>query len=96
VHVELVLDLLDDEQSRWALNILQRLIGTSLRMGATLSKLWASLRSALSGSAPAGNHTQQQNTTAAAKDIESGTYTPAKTISATMPEVKKYEITEVR
>jgi|TARA_R110002003_G_scaffold242_2_gene17260 hypothetical protein len=67
-------------------------------MGATLSKLWASLRSALSGSAPAGKssqHHQNANTNTTAKDIESGTNSPARTTDAAMPEVKKYEITEV-
>jgi hypothetical protein len=63
-------------------------------MGATLSKLWAAIRGALNGSAPA-NNLQNANTTG--KDVESGTQSPAKTIDAVnMAEVKKYEITEVR
>jgi hypothetical protein len=67
-------------------------------MGATLSKLWASLRSALVGGAPTGKNSQQhQNTNTTVKDVESGTNTPsARTTDAAMPEVKKYEITEVR
>jgi hypothetical protein len=52
----------------------------------------------LSGSAPAGKssqHHQNANTNTTAKDIESGTNSPARTTDAAMPEVKKYEITEV-
>jgi hypothetical protein len=68
-------------------------------MGATLSKLWASLRSAFAGGAPAAKDGQlhpHQNTTTAVKDVESGTNTPpATTTDASMSEVKKYEITEV-
>jgi len=64
-------------------------------MGATLSKLWASIRSAFSADT-GRNSQQQQNTTVATKDVESGIQTPAITTDAAMPEVKKYEITEVR
>jgi hypothetical protein len=65
-------------------------------MGATLSKLWASIRGALTG-APAGKSSpQHQNTNTTTKDIESGTYSPARTTEVAMSEVKKYEITEVR
>jgi hypothetical protein len=65
-------------------------------MGATLSKLWASIRGALTG-APVGKNSQPpQNTNTTVKDVESGTYSPARTTEVAMPEVKKYEITEVR
>jgi hypothetical protein len=65
-------------------------------MGATLSKLWASIKGALTG-APAGKNSQpHQNTNTTVKDVESGTHSPARTTEAAMPEVKKYEIIEVR
>jgi hypothetical protein len=65
-------------------------------MGVTLSKLWASIRGALTR-APAGKSSQQhQNTNTTVKDVESGTYSPARTTEAAMPEIQKYEITEVR
>jgi hypothetical protein len=71
-------------------------------MGATLSKMWASLRSAFAGGAPpAGKNSSQQlhsqNTNTAVKDVESGTNTPpTKSIgTAVMPEIQKFEITEV-
>jgi hypothetical protein len=71
-------------------------------MGATLSKMWASFRSAFAGGAPPAvkNGNQQlhsQNTNAAVKDVESGTNTPlARSTDPTiMPEIQKFEITEV-
>jgi hypothetical protein len=71
-------------------------------MGATLSKMWASFRSAFAGGAPpAGKNGNQQlhsqNTNAAVKDVESGTNTPlARSTDPTiMPEIQKFEITEV-
>lgn len=67
-------------------------------MGATLSKLWASIRGALNGGAGArkNDHGQLRNSNTAVKDVESGTHSPARTADVAMPEVKKYEITEVR
>jgi hypothetical protein len=95
--VRIQVDGTDARRTRARLD--QRLIGTSLGMGATLSKLWASLRSAFAGGAPAAKSGQQhphQTTTTAIKDVESGTNTPPTTTTdSTMPEVKKYEITEV-
>jgi hypothetical protein len=71
--------------------------GRHSKMGATLSKLWASIMGAFHGGANAGKSSQQhQNTTATVKDVESGTHSPARPTDAAMPEVKKYEITEVR
>lgn len=66
-------------------------------MGATLSKLWASLRDAWTGGAATAKNTQHQPANGQPKDLESGTQTPAPTTgsSANMSEVKKYEITEV-
>jgi len=67
-------------------------------MGAALSKMWASVRSALKGGAPGGKSTQQhQQTNVQPKDIESGEYSPTKTTepSLDMSGIKKYEITEV-
>jgi hypothetical protein len=65
-------------------------------MGATLSKLWASIKGALT-SAPTGKNSEQhQSTNTIVKDVESGTHSPARTTEAAMPEVQKYEITEVR
>lgn len=68
-------------------------------MGVTLSKLWAAIKGALTGGAPAGTHSQQQqhrDTITNAKDVESASHSPTTTTEATMPEVKKWEITEVR
>jgi hypothetical protein len=68
-------------------------------MGVTLSKLWAAIRGALTGGAPAGTNSQQQHhqdTITIAKDAESASHSPTTTTEATMPEVKKWEITEVR
>jgi hypothetical protein len=68
-------------------------------MGATLSKLWVSVRAAWTGGTAAGKNTQQEHQQANGqfKDIESITYTPKQTteISHTMPGVKQYEIKEV-
>lgn len=70
-------------------------------MGATLSKLWASIRSAFSDGGGAGksnHHANGHANSAAVKDVESGTHSPARTTDNTdvkMTEVKKYEITEV-
>ncbi|KAH6018179.1 hypothetical protein HBI83_120190 [Parastagonospora nodorum] len=66
-------------------------------MGVTLSKLWAAIRGALTGGAPAGTNSQQQHhqdTITIAKDVESASHSPTTTTEATMPEVKKWEITE--
>jgi hypothetical protein len=69
-------------------------------MGATLSKLWASIKGALTGGAPAGKNGQHyhhhQNTNTTTKDVESGSHSPTTTSDATMPEIKKWEIIEVR
>lgn len=67
-------------------------------MGATLSKLWSSLRSAFAGGAGAGKTAgTHQHANGLPKDIESGTQTPARAVEpqSTMAAVKKYEITEV-
>jgi hypothetical protein len=80
------------------------LSGRHSKMGATLSKLWASIRGALTGGAPAGKNSQHQqpqhhsrNTNTTTKDIESGTHSSITTATDNaMPEVKKWEITEVR
>jgi len=75
-------------------------------MGATLSKLWGSLRAALTGGGggAAGKDDHNGNATAPnghARDLESAlptSNTPAKppTPIPDMGSVKKYEITEVR
>lgn len=67
-------------------------------MGATLSKLWSSIRDVWTGGAAAGKTSTHQQTANGhtAKDIESGTPTPPKTTepAPSMSGVKKYEITE--
>ncbi|KAF1842250.1 SGL-domain-containing protein [Cucurbitaria berberidis CBS 394.84] len=66
-------------------------------MGATLSKLWSTIRNAWTGGATTGKNTQQhQQVKDQTKDIESGINTPTQATEpvVNMSGVKKYEITE--
>ncbi|KAF2020371.1 SGL-domain-containing protein [Aaosphaeria arxii CBS 175.79] len=68
-------------------------------MGATLSKLWGAVRTALTGGTNSSSSTSNDNTGNQPKDVENGlstTDTPAKppTPLPNMSGIKKYEITE--
>jgi len=70
------------------------------KMGATLSKLWSSMRAALTGATVISgrkNTQHRQQASGQQKDTGSSTSTPRTTInsSSNMSGIKKYEITEV-